>query len=133
MRRRRHRPEQTLHLAVARFLSVALPEDAFWWHTPNGGKRGIVEAKLFKLMGVKAGVPDIFVLYAGTLHGIELKAPKGRVSVSQKDAAYKLFRAGCTTHDCRSVESVETALRLAGVPLRARSMGIAIIPEEKAA
>ncbi len=123
------KPEAALHRSVARYLDVALPPDAFWWHTPNGGKRGKIEAAQFKAMGVKAGIPDLFILHQGKLHAIELKAEKGTVRASQKDAAYKLMLAGCTTHVCRSVAAVEEALRLNGVPLRAKSMGIAIIRE----
>lgn len=128
MARRRY-IEDALHINVVRFLRVALPPEAVLWHTPNGGLRSKREAAKLKAFGTLAGMPDLFILYAGTLHGIELKAPKGVVQASQKDAAYLLFRAGCTTHVCRSVEEVETALKLNGVPLRARSMGLAIIKE----
>lgn len=33
-----------------------------WWHTPNGGRRGKVEAARFKGLGVKSGVPDVIVV-----------------------------------------------------------------------
>lgn len=128
-RRRQNRPEQDLHRTVARFLSVALPTDAVFWHTPNGGGRSKAEAGIFKALGVKAGMPDLFILHGGHLHGIELKSESGRITVHQGDTIHRLSLAGCTTHVCRSVEAVEQALRLVGIPLRARSMGLAIIQE----
>ena len=37
------------------------PELALMYHVPNGGKRSKSEAARFRAMGVKAGVPDIFL------------------------------------------------------------------------
>jgi hypothetical protein len=56
---------------------------------PNGGSRGPAEAGRFKAMGVKAGVPDVFLdVPRGGFHGlrIEMKRRKGgRVSDDQAD------------------------------------------------
>jgi len=52
---------------------------------PNGGTRDKAEAARFKLEGVKAGIPDIFLPYAASpYHGlyIEMKKP-GREKESQ--------------------------------------------------
>lgn len=49
------------------------------FHVPNGGKRNAVEAMKFKAMGVKPGIPDIFIPVAKKgFHGlfIELKRAK---------------------------------------------------------
>ncbi len=51
------------------------------FHIPNGGTRNRAEAGKLKAMGVKAGVPDIFLPVArGAYHGcfIELKRPADR-------------------------------------------------------
>lgn len=37
------------------------PELSLMYHVPNGGKRGKAEAARFRAMGVKSGVPDIFL------------------------------------------------------------------------
>lgn len=37
------------------------PELSLMYHIPNGGKRGKAEAARFRAMGVKSGVPDIFL------------------------------------------------------------------------
>ncbi len=65
--------------------NVALcPDLAYLLHIPNGGARGIVEASRFKAMGVRPGVPDLFLpspqfcderWFAGLW--IEMKKPKG--------------------------------------------------------
>ncbi len=49
-------------------------------HSPNGGRRSIVEGAKFKRMGTSAGFPDIEVPYpCGKYHGfyIEMKPEKG--------------------------------------------------------
>ena len=76
-----------------------------FYHTPNGGKRGKAAAGRFKAMGVLAGVPDYTFLYTRHIRDfraslnnrrppeffypsvayLEMKAPGGRQSPSQKD------------------------------------------------
>lgn len=119
-RKPRQHPERALQKAVAGYLTYALPEGSGveWTAFPAGGG-GHVRGAILKAMGLKAGWPDILVVHQGLLHGIELKAPKtGRVSAKQGDTIQRLHTAGVTTHVCRSVEGVEEALRLSGVPLR---------------
>ena len=80
--------EQITLFKWAQFQSGRFPELGLMFHIPNGGKRDAREGARFKAMGVKAGVPDIFLPVAyGKYHGlfIELKAPGGRPSASQKD------------------------------------------------
>ena len=122
MTRRKH-PEEALQRTTAQFLgiekNVALPEDAVWFHPPNGGARSKAEAGIFKAMGVKAGVPDIIVVYRGRMIAIELKAAGGSLSPAQKDMHARLSMAGALVYTATSVEAVEGFLRGAGVPLRA--------------
>lgn len=57
------------------------------FHIPNGGKRNGKEGGKFKHMGVKRGVPDLFVgLARKSYHGLflELKKPGGQLSIEQK-------------------------------------------------
>ena len=56
-------------------------------HSPNGQARSKPIAAKLKLMGVKAGFPDLLCLWpAGQYHGcvIEMKLGKGRASAAQK-------------------------------------------------
>lgn len=58
------------------------PELFRLFHVPNGGSRGPAEAGRFKAMGVKPGVPDVFLdVPRGGFHGlrIEMKRRRGGV------------------------------------------------------
>ena len=69
-------------------MEKQFPELALLYHTPNGGYRNVSEAVRFKRIGVKPGVPDLFLPVArGGWHGlfIEMKRQKGgRLSDDQK-------------------------------------------------
>lgn len=126
-RRRREQPETELQIAVIEYLRMALP-DAIALAVPNGGKRSVVEAKIMKAMGVRAGASDILVCWGflrddlyrdpGALW-IELKAGRGRLSRAQEE-----FRDECREKrihwaEARSLEDVERACRAAGLRPRA--------------
>ena len=53
--------EQICLFRWAALQSSKYPELALMYHIPNGGKRSKSEAARFRTMGVKAGVPDIFL------------------------------------------------------------------------
>lgn len=89
--------EQITLFKWAQFRSGKYPELELMFHIPNGGKRDAREAARFKTMGVKAGVPDIFLPAArGIYHGlfVEMKAPGGRVSTFQKSTLQALAKQG---------------------------------------
>lgn len=110
--------EDTLAVSVAQFLQAAAP-DLLWWHVPNGGKRNKREAARFKLMGVRAGVPDLQVILAnGSAAFIELKAPKKYLSKAQKVFRQQAEARGCAYVVCRSLDDVRVTLAEWGVPLR---------------
>ena len=83
--------EQILLFEWARWASGKYPELEDMHHIPNGGERSKSEAGRLKAMGVKKGVPDIFLPCArGGYHGmyIELKRLHGgRVEPEQRSAA----------------------------------------------
>ncbi len=114
----RQRPEYELQVAVVDFLQLALPDDAVFFHVPNGGYRNKSEAARFKRMGTVAGVPDILVIYRGQVVAIELKAPGGTLSKAQKAMHERLTLAGALVYTATRIEEVEGFLR-ATVPLRA--------------
>lgn len=114
----RARPEEALHRAVAEFLTLALPEDAWFTTFPAGGG-GKVRGSILKGMGLKPGVPDILIIYQGKALWIELKAWNGRLSGSQRTAIADIMNAGCPAYVTNSIESVQDILQLRGIPLRA--------------
>lgn len=83
-------------------------ELALLFHIPNGGKRGKAEAARFKAMGVKSGVPDLYLPAAhGGYHGlfIELKRRRGgQVSGDQKEWIAALQESGYCVRVCRGSE-----------------------------
>jgi len=115
-----NRPEQSLQIAVVDLLRIALAPPAAFWSTPNGGLRTPREASLMKATGQRAGVPDLWVMWAGNLGGIELKAPQGRLSPEQ------IMWRGITEANlhrwavCKSVNEVVATLEEWGCPLRGR-------------
>lgn len=120
------RPEQTLQIAVARFLRLALRAPTFWSSIDHGaGKMTRASAGLRKARGVKAGLPDILIIHRERLHnslravvlGIELKAGKGSLSPAQKEMHDAFPDAGAFYFVAKSVEEVEGCLREVGIPI----------------
>lgn len=112
--------ESATQTSVMQFLDNALPDDAFAFHVPNGGKRNVIEGAKLKRMGVKAGVPDICIIYRGWAYGIEMKSGKGKLSMPQIVTHSHLARAGLHVQTCRTALEVESALKGWEIPLRAR-------------
>ncbi len=111
--------ESRVHRAVARFLDLALPADC-WWTTIGHGGGGKVRGAKLKAAGLKAGAPDILIVYRGQALFIELKGPKGRLSPVQHETHYQIGEAGARVAMCRSVDEVETYLRhYCQIPLKA--------------
>ena len=117
-RKIRNRPEQALQIAVAQFLDLALPGTAWWMHVPNAAKRGVVEAVMFKRLGMKAGAPDLFIFWRSRCYAIELKSEAGSLSETQRNVHELLHMAGVPVVVCRSIKEVEYALRTWFFPLR---------------
>ncbi len=116
-----NRPEERLQRQVAQYLDACLPPEAVWWHTPNQrGTRKKYEAQILKALGVKPGVPDCIIIYRGRAIFIELKAPKGSLSVVQKDMRDRLTVAGGLWFEARTLEQVEGVLSAAIPDMRGR-------------
>lgn len=90
----------------------ALRRDAEYWHTPNGGKRSGFEAKLFKRMGVKAGIHDLFFLCSSGLWGMEIKKDDGRARGTQHAMHSRLLSCGLRASAiCYSLDEIKAQLR----------------------
>lgn len=116
MTQRQH-PESALQRAVVKLL--ALREAAargtarafLFFHPPNGGFRTPREAAIFKGLGVRAGVPDIVLVYSpAQVAFVELKAGKGQLSPAQEEFREQAQRLDCAYYVARSLEEVEQAL-----------------------
>lgn len=95
-----NREEQELQIAFfewAKWQKGRYPELRLMHHIPNGGKRSKAEAAIFKAMGVKRGVPDVFLpVPRGIYHGlyIEFKSDSGTPTSDQKEFLKSLQEAG---------------------------------------
>lgn len=107
------RPEQEIQKAIATALRQleGLTGNFVFFHVPNGGKRGKVEAAIMKAMGVRAGVPDLVILPRGgvplfiELKHIPKEGRKPSASKSQTEFAEHMERLG---YDCRIVAATGT-------------------------
>lgn len=73
---------------------------------PNGGHRAKSVAAELKAEGATAGVPDIFLIYAGLSYFLEMKALKGgRTSNEQIDMIARLTRAGAICAVCKGLSA----------------------------
>lgn len=117
------RPEDVLHVAVAKFLTavIARPGDAnefgaVWFSIEGRGKRSLREGAANKARGVISGVPDIAIYHAGRAFFIELKAEKGVVSSSQYDLHHVLARAKIPVLIARDIPTIAKVLDTWGIP-----------------
>jgi hypothetical protein len=94
---RRNNPEAQIQRAVVQHLKTRGVAGLVFFHVPNGGSRGRVEAAIFKAMGVRAGVSDLILVHAGKIFALELKAPGGRASEAQMEFLSDIDRAGAYT------------------------------------
>lgn len=120
--KRRASPEEDLQrdcIKLVEALSYHHPILRWLVHVPNGGKRPRGEAGKLRALGTKPGVPDLllprrFGQWQGLV--VELKAPKGRVTVEQQDWLDAFSDDGYLVAVCRTLPDFEATLyRFLGV------------------
>lgn len=126
--------ERDTHIAVARALDALLLPPAVWFTYPAGASTlSPQQAARHAEIGLKRGLPDIWVIYDGT-YCIELKRPGGTLSktrvvrtkrggarlvIGQAEMFPKLINAGVRgIAICRSVDEVLLQLSEWKIPLR---------------
>ena len=85
------------------------------FHIPNGGYRNTAEAVHFKRMGVKPGVPDLFLpCPTNGYHGlwIEMKSQTGRPTALQTEWLEWLKEQGYAAYVCKGAEAAINCLKL---------------------
>jgi hypothetical protein len=87
-------PEQAIQRAVFQHLRQRGAPGTFCFHVPNGGWRSRVEARIFKGLGLTAGVPDVVAIRDGRVFALELKSEHGRLSDSQRATHEAMIAAG---------------------------------------
>lgn len=111
--------EDQLHQAVADLLDTILLPPAFWVTFPAGvGKLGRATAGRLRAKGLKAGFPDLILIFNGRITGIELKTEDGRISKAQHLMFLRLHEAGMPVFICKSTDDVIGVLELQSLPHR---------------
>lgn len=123
-------PESELHKAVKKYLDLILTPDSFWTSIDHAAK-GRFQGQMRKARGVKKGIPDILIQFAGRVHWIELKSPDGTLSKDQKDCHEAIVRAGGCVTVARSLEHVCDALARWQIPSRLAAQKKTIVEAPK--
>lgn len=110
-----NRPEQAIQHAVVAHLKTRAEPGTFFWSTPNEGKRSYRNAAALKASGLTAGVPDLLILRAGQLHALELKAPGGRLTPSQRLVLAHMENCGAQTAVAHSLDEALVTLEFWGI------------------
>jgi hypothetical protein len=100
----RRQPEAALQRSVLAHLKARGAKGLVVWHTPNGGRRSVIEAKIFKGLGVKPGVPDLCIVHRGRFFGLELKAHRGRTTEAQTETLQELEAAGAVVGIAKNID-----------------------------
>lgn len=129
-----NRPEELLQKSLVQHLRLRLePPWMFWANTNQRGTRKPWEQAILVALGLKAGIPDLFVLGPGSrLIGIECKAPpaklkrggvskaKPRLNDAQAEVLPQLAVLGVPTIIVRDVDDAIAALSTLGATFRGR-------------
>lgn len=114
----RNRPrhiEEHMQESLVAWFGLQYPEYALLLHhSPNGGKRSAEEGRRFKLMGTRAGFPDLILLMPR--HGyaylcIELKTDKGRQSDTQRAYQHAVEANGGRYEVVRDFDTFRTLIQ----------------------
>lgn len=111
--RRIEQREQIKVIEWSKWKACEHPELRLLFHIPNGGCRMRTEGAILSAMGVKKGVPDLFLpCAAGEWHGlfIEMKTADGQMSGCQREMISALRAAGYAGEVCRSADEAISVL-----------------------
>ncbi|MEN9925863.1 MAG: hypothetical protein RL268_1989 [Pseudomonadota bacterium] len=114
--------EGPIQRAIVSWLKVVLP-DAIIHHSPaetrRPGRAGDVERAMNAANGVLPGFPDVFIRTRWGDCYLEVKAPGGSLSASQKAFRDKLAALGCNRFAMvRSIDEARDTLAAWGIQTR---------------
>jgi hypothetical protein len=110
--------EADVQASILDWISVVAPA-VFAFHPANGGYRTPTEAKRFKRLDVRPGVPDLVVIDRGGIaRFIEVKGPDGDLSKVQKEVRDRLISMGVSYAVAQSIDDARLAFRDWGIETR---------------
>lgn len=100
---------------LARYTFKAGKVGDFLFSIPNGGKRGIITAKLMQQEGCRSGIPDLMLAlpnkqYSGLFIEMKAQTKTARVSDNQKIWLSRLSEAGYKTQVCYGFEAAKQTI-----------------------
>lgn len=111
--------EYEIHAEIGAWLDTL---DILWWHTPNEGRRGRVQALKLRKMGLRKGIPDIFAIRPDSVCiAAEVKRPGKKLTPEQADILGHLSSKGWYTdvvyslNDMKNLYNKKTALTRQGM------------------
>jgi hypothetical protein len=116
-RRRARQWEWAEQTALAEQLADLLPPGVFWSSVDNQ-PWSKVAGLLRKRRGVRAGMPDLLILFEGRLIGLEMKSLIGRLSSAQEEVRLQILRAGGMWFLVRTARAALVALHGVGIRFR---------------
>lgn len=116
------RPEEALQRTIMDWCRVALwpPEEGgpLVAHIPNGGGRSKAEGGILKAMGVRAGMPDLVVLWRQRHAWAEIKVDKREPTQAQSDCHRDITLCGGIVTIVRSLDDFRGLIDVLGIPTR---------------
>jgi hypothetical protein len=117
-RRESRRQEWDIQTSLAATLARHLDSSCTFWTSLENKPISRVSGLFQKRRGVRAGLPDVLVIWRGKPIFIELKSRAGVASKAQKKVRLELLPAGASWFLARSVRASMMALNLEGVVFR---------------
>lgn len=124
---KRAHPEQSLQIAVARYLDLTLDPDRAYFTAIGHGGGGAIRGAQLKAMGLKPGVSDLLLTWRREtvseqplIGWIECKSETGRQSPEQRDFASRMRWLYHHYAIVRSLDELVATLREWGVPTKAK-------------
>lgn len=115
-----NRAEQTLQRDCIDFLRQCAPDGLAWTAINPVPAKSKAVAGISKAMGMRAGIPDLLVVWKGRAIFVEFKAAGGSLSPAQRDCHAGLMLAGALVHTVKSLDEFIDFIITVGVPIRAR-------------
>lgn len=123
--------EGPIHRSILSYLGLALP-DAIVMHSPNEQSMSAFDPKAAAIsrgkakgLGMVSGWPDLQVMLpGGQVFFIEVKAPKGLLSETQKAVHSRLRAAGYAVGVARSIADAQELLAAWGVKTKVQFRGV---------
>lgn len=108
--------EHKIQVALMDYLAIAARPEIYYFAIPNQSNRHIANAARMKAEGVRAGSPDLcFLLPAGRVAWLEMKAPNGTLSAAQREFCNRAQALGHLWAMARSVDEALPHLTAWGV------------------